>query len=110
CRAVLPKHAMEMLLTGAPISAHEAWRLGLVNRMVPADRLADETLRLARQVLTTSSSTLALGKRAFYAQLPLDHASAYEVAQQAMVDNAQTVDAQEGIHAFLEKRPPRWQH
>jgi enoyl-CoA hydratase/carnithine racemase len=107
-RAVSPKHAMEMLLTGAAISAQEAYRIGLVNRVVPAEKLAEETLSLARQILAASSRILALGKAAFYAQLPLDHEAAYEVAQRAMVANALMPDAQEGMRAFLEKRPPRW--
>jgi enoyl-CoA hydratase/carnithine racemase len=107
-RAVAPKHAMEMLLTGAAISAQEAYRIGLVNRVVPAERLAEETLSLARQIIAASGRTLALGKGTFYAQLPLDHEAAYEVAQKAMVANALTPDAQEGMRAFLEKRPPRW--
>jgi enoyl-CoA hydratase/carnithine racemase len=109
CRAVPAKKAMEMLLTGTPVSAHEAERLGLVNRVVPADRLAEETLRLARQIAAASPYTVALGKRAFYEQLPLDRPAAYAVAQGVMVENAQAPDAQEGIRAFLEKRPPRWQ-
>ncbi len=108
-RAVGPKQAMEMLLTGTPISAGEAQRIGLVNRVVPAGRLAEETQKLARQILSASSSTLAIGKRAFYEQLPLDYAGAYAVAQQVMVENALTRDAQEGMHAFLEKRLPRWE-
>jgi enoyl-CoA hydratase/carnithine racemase len=110
CRAVAPKKAMEMLLTGAPISAREAERAGLVNRVVPADRLAEETLQLARQILAASSYTVALGKRAFYRQLPLDHAGAYAVTQPVMVENALAPDAQEGMRAFLEKRPPKWDH
>jgi enoyl-CoA hydratase/carnithine racemase len=109
-RAVGPKQAMEMLLTGAPISANEAQRMGLVNRVVPAEKLAEETLKLARQVLNASAYTLALGKKAFYEQLPLDHPAAYELAQRYMVENAQAADAQEGMHAFLEKRPPRWRN
>src|SRR5262249_17349313 len=109
-RAVGPKQAMEMLLTGAPVSAAEAQRIGLVNRVVAPDKLAEETLKLARQVLNASAYTLALGKRAFYEQLPLDRPAAYEVAQKYMVENAQAADAQEGMHAFLEKRPPRWQN
>ncbi|HJT78610.1 MAG TPA: enoyl-CoA hydratase [Gemmataceae bacterium] len=108
-RAVGPKQAMEMLLTGAPISAEEARRIGLVNRVVPAERLAEETQDLARQILSASSRTLALGKRAFYQQLPLDYAAAYALAQRVMVENALMGDAQEGMHAFLEKRPPRWE-
>jgi enoyl-CoA hydratase/carnithine racemase len=108
-RAVPAKKALEMLLTGTPIGAAEAERIGLVNRVVPRERLADETLRLAQQIAAASAATVALGKRAFYEQLPLGCADAYEVAQPIMAANAQMRDAQEGIHAFLEKRQPRWQ-
>jgi enoyl-CoA hydratase/carnithine racemase len=108
-RAVAPKKAMEMLLTGTPITAAEAERAGLVNRVVSSERLADETMKLARQIASASSQTLALGKLAFYRQLPLDRPAAYDIAQCVMVENAGTRDAQEGIRAFLEKRPPRWQ-
>jgi enoyl-CoA hydratase/carnithine racemase len=107
-RAVTSKKAMEMLLTGTPISACEAERVGLVNRVVPRERLADETLELAQQIVSASAGTVALGKRTYYQQLPLDYPQAYQVAQGAMVENAQTADAQEGIRAFLEKRPPTW--
>lgn len=107
-RAVGPKKAMEMLLTGTPISAPEAERAGLVNRVVPADRLGDETMNLAQQIIAASAYTLGLGKRAFYEQLPLDRPQAYEVAEQFMVENAAAADAQEGMRAFLEKRPPKW--
>ncbi len=108
-RAVTPKKAMEMLLTGTPISAREAERIGLVNRIVPPNRLGEETMKLARQISTASSYTVALGKRAFYQQLPLDHAAAYGVAQKAMVENSLAPDAQEGVQAFLEKRTPKWE-
>jgi enoyl-CoA hydratase/carnithine racemase len=108
-RAVPAKKAMEMLLTGTPISAAEAERIGLVNRVVPASRLAEETLKLARQIAGASGGILGLGKSAFYRQLPLDRPAAYDVAQDVMIANAAMVDAQEGMRAFLEKRPPRWQ-
>ncbi|HVU86208.1 MAG TPA: enoyl-CoA hydratase [Pirellulales bacterium] len=107
-RAVNTKKAMEMLLTGEAISAAEAERIGLVNRVVPRERLADETLRLALHVATASGETLALGKRTFYEQLPLDRRQAYAVAERAMVENAALPDAHEGIGAFLEKRAPQW--
>jgi enoyl-CoA hydratase/carnithine racemase len=97
-----------MLLTGQPISAEEALRAGLVNRVVPAAKLHEETMALARQIVSASSETLAIGKRAFYRQLPLDHAGAYKVAQEVMVANARTDDAREGMTAFLEKRAPKW--
>jgi enoyl-CoA hydratase/carnithine racemase len=109
CRAVGAKKAMEMLLTGTPISAREAERVGLVNRVVPWDLLAEETLQLAWQILAASSYTVGLGKQAFYRQLALDHAGAYAVAEPVMVENALAADAQEGMKAFLEKRQPRWQ-
>jgi enoyl-CoA hydratase/carnithine racemase len=107
-RAVGPKKAMEMLLTGTPIGAREAEAAGLVNRVVPAERLHDEALALARQIAAASAETLAIGKRAFYEQVALDRPSAYAVAQRVMVENAATRDAREGMTAFLEKRPPRW--
>jgi enoyl-CoA hydratase/carnithine racemase len=107
-RAVGPKKAMEMLLTGTPISAHEAERAGLVNRVVPAEHLAEETMKLARQIVAASPYTVGLGKRAFYEQLPLDRPAAYDLAQRVMAENAQASDAQEGMRAFLEKRTPQW--
>jgi enoyl-CoA hydratase/carnithine racemase len=109
CRAVPAKKALEMLFTGEAISAREAERFGLVNRVVPADRLAEETMHLAQHISRASRRTLALGKRAFYEQLPLDRSRAYAVAEQTMVANAQTGDCREGIRAFLEKRPARWE-
>ena len=107
-RVVPAKKGLEMLLTGAPISAAEAERIGLVNRVVPKDRLAAETLSLAQQIVQASGATVTLGKRAFHAQLSLDRPAAYAVAQHAMVENSQMHDAQEGMAAFLEKRPPVW--
>src|SRR5439155_7420512 len=100
-RAVTPKKAMEMLLTGTSISAQEAERAGLVNRVVPAARLAEETMKLAQQICAASSFTVGLGKRAFYEQLSLDRPAAYYVAQKAMVENAVAADAREVIRAFL---------
>lgn len=108
-RAVGPKKAMEMLLTGQPITAREAEQAGLVNRVVPPDRLDEETMALARQIISASAYTLGIGKRAFYDQLPLDRPRAYAVAQRIMVENTLAPDAQEGMKAFLEKRPPKWQ-
>jgi enoyl-CoA hydratase/carnithine racemase len=108
CRAVVPKKAMEMLLTGSPISARDAERVGLVNRVVPADQLAQETRQLAKQISAASAAVVALGKKAFYEQLPLDRPAAYAAAQKVMVENALAPQAREGIGAFLEKRAPSW--
>jgi enoyl-CoA hydratase/carnithine racemase len=107
-RAVSTKKAMEMLLTGEPLTARQAEAVGLVNRVTPTQQLHEEAMALAQKIITASADTLARGKRAFYAQLPLDRPAAYELAQQEMVENAKTADAQEGMNAFLEKRPPKW--
>jgi enoyl-CoA hydratase/carnithine racemase len=107
-RAVNAKKALEMLLTGDPIDAHAAERAGLVNRVVPAARLEEETWTLAQKIAGASSEVVALGKRAFYQQLPLDHSGAYALAGPIMCANAVLPDAQEGMRAFLEKRAPRW--
>ncbi len=108
-RALPTKKALEMLFTGQPLSATDAERYGMVNRVVPLERLSEETWNLAGQIATAASSTLALGKRAFYEQLPLSRSAAYEKASQSMVDNVKLPDAREGIHAFLTKRTPAWQ-
>jgi enoyl-CoA hydratase/carnithine racemase len=107
-RAVLPKRAMEMLLTGTPITAKEALEYGLVNRVVAPEALEEKVMALARRISAASSTTLAIGKRAFYRQLELDRPAAYQLAQGVMVQNLLAEDAQEGISAFLEKREPKW--
>ncbi len=107
-RAVPAKVAMEMLLTGEPVTARDALKSGLVNRVVSSDELREETLSLARRVASAPGSTVSLGKPAFYRQMSLDRPDAYEFAQEVMVDNLQHPDAVEGIQAFLEKRPPVW--
>jgi len=107
-RAVAPKRAMEMLLTAEPISAREAERIGLVNRVVPRDELAESTFRLARQIATASPYALGLGKRAFYEQLGLPIEAAYQMTEEIMVENARAPDAIEGMKAFLQRRSPRW--
>jgi enoyl-CoA hydratase/carnithine racemase len=99
---------MEMLLTGTPITAKEALEYGLVNRVVAPAELEEEVMALARRISAASTTTLAIGKRAFYQQLELDRPAAYQLAQRVMVQNLLEQDAQEGIAAFLDKRPPRW--
>ena len=108
-RAVGRKRALEMLLTGAPIDARTAMEWGLVNRVVPATRLCEETFALAQRIADASPLTLAVGKQAFYAQIDLDQPKAYAYAKEVMSLNALAEDAQEGIGAFLEKRSPCWQ-
>jgi enoyl-CoA hydratase/carnithine racemase len=107
-RAVGQKKAMEMLLTATPISAREAERIGLVNRVVPAEQLVEHSLRLAQEIAAASPYTLGVGKRGFYEQLGLSTEMAYQVTEEIMVENARAPDAVEGMKAFLERRPPRW--
>jgi len=107
-RAVGRKRALEMLLTGELIDAQTAADWGLVNRVVPRERLAQETLELAARITSASSHTLAIGKIAFYEQLDRALPEAYEHASAVMAANAVAPDAREGIDAFLSKREPHW--
>jgi enoyl-CoA hydratase/carnithine racemase len=107
-RAVGRKRAMEMLLTGRVIDAPTAAAWGIVNHVVPHETLAAEAHRLAGEIAAASAATVAIGKRAFYSQIDLDQVAAYGYASQVMTQNAKAADAQEGIAAFLAKRPPCW--
>ncbi len=109
-RAVGRKRAMEMLLTGTPISARTAADWGLVNHVVPADQLDTAIDELAGRVASSSAYTLSVGKAAFWEQIDRSEAGAYEHTQQVMAANAAATDAQEGIGAFLDKRAPTWTH
>jgi enoyl-CoA hydratase/carnithine racemase len=97
-----------MLFTGAPISAGQALTAGLLNRVVPASQLDAAVQEFCDAILASSPDVLRLGKEAFYDQLSCDEATAYERAVEIITDNATHADAQEGIRAFLEKRPPVW--
>ncbi len=107
-RAVGRKRALQMLLTGDPVDAKTAAAWGLVNRVVPAGELRQETRKLASHIAEASPVTLAIGKQAFYSQIDLDQPKAYAYAKEVMSMNALASDAQEGISAFLGKRPPCW--
>ena len=107
-RAVGRKRAMQMLLTGEPIDAATALDWGLVNQVVPADQLEEAVDQLVDAIARSSSSTVALGKQAFYDQVDRAEPDAYEHTKAVMTENALAADAQEGMTAFLEKRAPRW--
>jgi enoyl-CoA hydratase/carnithine racemase len=107
-RAIPPKAALEMLLTGQPISAERALALGLINRVVPARELDAAVAEYLEAIRASSPLTIRLGKAAFYEQLALDEATAYERATEVMTNNALCHDAQEGMCAFLHKRRPLW--
>jgi enoyl-CoA hydratase/carnithine racemase len=107
-RAVGRKAAIEMLLTGDLIDAQRAFALGLINRVVPEDRLDAEVAALAGQIVGKSPLTLAIGKEAFYRQAEMGLDDAYAFASEVMTRNMLARDATEGIDAFLGKRQPVW--
>jgi enoyl-CoA hydratase/carnithine racemase len=108
-RNVARKHALEMLLTGDMMSAEDAYRMGLVNRVVEPGKAREEALKLARKIAATSAAAVKFGKEAFYRQLEMGVAQAYDHATEVMVQNMMARDAEEGISAFVEKRAPTWE-
>ena len=100
---------MEMLLTGDLIGAARAREIGLINRIVPAASLREETLKLAQQIAAKSRVSVAIGKEAFYRQLEMGLTDAYAYASDVMTRNMLEADAEEGITAFIAKREPKWQ-
>ncbi len=108
-RNVARKPAMEMLLTGEPVSAARARDLGLVNRVVAAGAEREAAIALAKKVALKSAYTIKLGKAAFYRQAEMSLAEAYRYAAEVMTENMMARDAEEGIGAFIEKREPKWQ-
>jgi enoyl-CoA hydratase/carnithine racemase len=108
-RNVSRKAAMEMLLTGDMVSAEDAQRIGLINRVVTAGKECSEAVALARQIASKSAHTVKIGKEGFYRQADMRLADAYRYVTQVMVDNLLSRDAEEGIGAFIEKRDPTWE-
>jgi enoyl-CoA hydratase/carnithine racemase len=107
-RNVPRKAAMEMLMTGDFIEAEDALRLGLVNQVVAPDRLEDAFDALLARLLDKPKDVLALGKRAYYAQLEMGLEDAYRFTTEVIVDNALGPDSEEGLAAFTGKRAPEW--
>jgi len=107
-RNLARKHAMEMLLTGETVSAAQAWNMGLVNRVATPETLEAETMALAELIASKPRAPVKIGKEAFYRQLELGLAEAYDYAGRVMTENMLHAEAQEGISAFLEKRDPIW--
>ena len=108
-RNVSRKHAMEMLLTGDMISAAQAERIGLVNRVVATQLLRSSVDELAQKIAGKSKAVTKIGKEAFYRQVEMPLADAYDYASRVMVENLLIQDAKEGIGAFVDKRPPKWE-
>ena len=107
-RNVSKKRTMEMLLMGNFIDANKALDFGLINNVVEDENLKDETLKIARNIATKSTATVAIGKEAFYKQLEMSLEDAYAYTSKVMSSNMLEKDAQEGISAFIENRDPIW--
>lgn len=108
-RNVARKQAMEMLLTGDFLPAARAAEIGLINKVVPRDELAQATRAMAQKIVEKSPVAIRIGKEAFYAQAEMALAEAYAYAGAAMAHNMMARDATEGINAFISKKPmPEW--
>jgi enoyl-CoA hydratase/carnithine racemase len=107
-RSIGRKRALEMAMSGDAIDAATALSWGLVNEVVPAAELEAATAALLERVTRGSALSKAIGKQAFYAQIGLDLPRAYDYATEVMASASLLPDAQEGIAAFLEKRPAKW--
>ena len=107
-RNISRKKIMEMLLTGEKLSANEAVQFGLINKCVPLERLHADTLNLAKLIASKPTSTVKIGKEAFYKQVEMSLDDAYNYTSEVMAINMMEIDAHEGISAFLDKRTPSW--
>ena len=109
-RNVSRKKTMKMLLTGEPITAEYAKEIGLINDHFENSRLEEEVMSLAEKVASKSNKVIKIGKKAFYKQLEMPLEKAYKYTSKIMSENMMTLDAHEGITAFLEKRKPNWKN
>lgn len=107
-RSLGRKKLLEMILTGDMISASEAERLGLVNKVVPADELEAATMELARKLAAKSPMALQIGKTAMYAMQDIPYHDSIDYLSELFAALCSTEDAEEGVTAFLEKRKPEW--
>ncbi len=109
-RNVSRKKTMKMLLTGEPINAKYAKEIGLINDYYEKSKLEEEVINLAETISSKSSKVLKIGKKAFYKQLEMPLEKAYTYTSKIMTENMMTLDAKEGISAFIEKRKPNWKN
>ena len=109
-RKVNRKSTMQMLLTGEPIDAKYAKKIGLINDHYPASLLEEEVFKLAEKISSKSNLLIKIGKKAFYKQLEMPIKKAYKYTSKVMAENMMFIDAHEGISAFLEKRNPVWKN
>jgi len=101
---------MKMLLTGDPIDAKYAKEIGLINDYYSKNKINKEVLTLARKIASKSNLTIKIGKQAFYKQLEMPLRKAYVYTSRMMTLNMMSIDAHEGISAFLNKRKPKWKN
>ena len=107
-RCVGRKKALEMLLTGTMIDAREAERIGLLNKVVPPEKLDEAAMELANELASKSPIALQMGKRAFYTMADMEYGKSLEYMNEVMAELCTTEDAREGVEAFLNKRKPQW--
>jgi enoyl-CoA hydratase/carnithine racemase len=107
-RCVGRKKALEMLLTGTMIDAREAERIGLVNKVVPPEKLEEAAMELANGLAAKSPIALQMGKSAFYTMADMEYVKALDYMNEVMAELCTTEDAKEGVDAFLTKRTPQW--
>ena len=109
-RNVSRKKTMKMLLTGEPITAQHAKEIGLINDHFQNSSLEEEVSKLAETIASKSNKVIKIGKEAFYKQLEMPLSVAYKYTSELMRENVMSLDAKEGVSAFLEKRIPNWKN
>ena len=109
-RKINRKPMMKMLLTGEPIKANYAKEIGLINDYFPKSKLNTEVLKIAKKIASKSNLSIKIGKQAFYKQLEMPLRKAYAYTSKMMTLIMMSMDAKEGISAFLEKRKPKWKN
>ena len=109
-RKISRKRMMKMLLTGEPINANYAKEIGLINDCFSKSNLNKEVLKVAKTIASKSNLTIKIGKQAFYKQLEMPLRKAYAYTSRMMTLNMMSIDAHEGISAFLNKRKPKWKN
>ena len=109
-RKISRKRMMKMLLTGEPINAKYAKEIGLINDCFSKSNLNKEVLKVAKTIASKSNLTIKIGKQAFYKQLEMPLRKAYVYTSRMMTLNMMSIDAHEGISAFLNKRKPKWKN
>ena len=109
-RKISRKRMMKMLLTGEPINANYAKEIGLINDCFSKSNLNKEILKVAKTIASKSNLTIKIGKQAFYKQLEMPLRKAYAYTSRMMTLNMMSIDAHEGISAFLNKRKPKWKN